>query len=127
MHACVSSTLTAARKEIVTCLMCSLQMKEGRWVPGRAVQYYDVAGYLVGRWAGAFTLLITVISLFSTSVSSALPQSSGSKQTLHAELQGQGASVSAMTIAWPRDRSEQFAGYCGHPHVGWPWRSVSCS
>jgi len=42
-------------------------VKEGKWVPGRAVQYYDVAGYLVGRWAGAFTLLITIISLLSTS------------------------------------------------------------
>lgn len=34
---------------------------------GRAVQYYDVAGYLVGRPAGAFTLFITVVSLVSTS------------------------------------------------------------
>ena len=34
---------------------------------GRAVQYYDVAGYLVGRPAGAFTLFITIVSLVSTS------------------------------------------------------------
>ena len=37
-------------------------------MPGRAVQYYDVAGYLVGRPAGAFTLLVTVVSLMSTSM-----------------------------------------------------------
>ena len=36
-------------------------------MPGRAVQYYDVAGYLVGRPAGAFTLFITIVSLMSTS------------------------------------------------------------
>ena len=74
----VNSTLTAARNKLFTYPIRSLQMKEGRWVPGRAVQYYDVAGYLVGRWAGAFTLLITVISLFSTSMPSALPQCSRS-------------------------------------------------
>ena len=43
------------------------QVKEGKWVAGRAVQYYDVAGYLVGRPAGAFTLFITIVSLVSTS------------------------------------------------------------
>ena len=48
-------------------LWLALQVKEGKWVPGRAVQYYDVAGYLVGRPAGAFTLFITIISLMSTS------------------------------------------------------------
>ena len=48
-------------------------------MPRRAVQYYDVAGYLVGRWAGAFTLLITVISLFSTSMPSTLLQCSRSQ------------------------------------------------
>lgn len=44
-----------------------VQVKDGKWVPGRAVQYFEVAGHLVGKWAGAFTLLITVISLISTS------------------------------------------------------------
>ena len=68
--------------------MCSLQMKEGRWVPGRAVQYYDVAGYLVGNWAGAFTLLITVISLFSTSMRPALPQCSRSQADTSCRVAG---------------------------------------
>ena len=44
---------------------------------GRSVQYYDVAGYLVGRWAGYFTLLITVISLCSTSIAQIVAISTG--------------------------------------------------
>ena len=89
MHGCVNNrTPMAARNNTATYLICSLQVKEGRWVPGRAVQYYDVAGYLVGRWAGAFTLLITVISLFSTSMLPALSQSSRSQA--HTSCEGAG-------------------------------------
>ncbi|CAL5229390.1 g12708 [Coccomyxa viridis] len=53
------------------------KVKEGKWVAGRAVQYYDVAGYLVGRPAGAFTLFITVVSLVSTSIAQIIATSTG--------------------------------------------------
>ena len=75
-------------------------------MPGRAVQYYDVASYLVGRWACAFTLLITVISLFSTSVSPALPECSRSQADISCRVAGASATagVLKMTFATPRNK-----------------------
>ena len=107
--------------------MCSLQMKEGRWVPGRVVQYYDVAGYLVGRWAGAFTLLITVISLFSTSASPALPPCPRSQADTSCRVAGARVSVFLMTIARPRESVNGLLATVAIPMCGKPWRSVSCS